>query len=129
MRHMPDELSQRLMADAENYDVAAYTRSLLAPYRHVLLLMRAKFMSYEQIAITFARHGISIRPTAVGVFCRANFTKAEILRVRRERETTSAVPETLLPGIIQAPPAPRLPRLSGVTEPGRRGPRIARDDI
>ena len=128
---MPDELNQRLLADAESYNAAEPTRSLLEPYRHALLLMRAKPkpMSYEQIAIAFARHGINIRPTAVGVFCRANFTKAEILRVRRERASQSTSPESLLPGIIQIPPPSRMHQTTAPAEPVRRSTRIARDDI
>ena len=128
---MPDELNQRLLADAESYNAAEPTRSLLEPYRHALLLMRAKLkpMSYEQIAIAFARHGINIRPTAVGVFCRANFTKAEILRVRRARESMATSLESLVPGIIQTPPPPRLQKATPPAEPVRRSTRIARDDI
>jgi hypothetical protein len=127
---MPDdELSQRLLDDAARYNVAAHTRSLLAPYRHVLLLMRARFMSYEQIAATLVLHGINIRPTAVGVFCRGNFTKAEILRVRRERESKSTSPESLLPGLIQIPPPSRIYQTTAPAEPVRRSTRIARDDI
>ena len=126
-----DELSKLLLADAENYDVAAHMRSLLAPHRQVILRMRARYMSYEQIAATLTLRGITIRRTAVGDFCRENFTKAEILRARRERETrpTPAPPGDLLPGMIQTPSPLRLPKVALPAEPGRRGPRIARDDI
>jgi hypothetical protein len=129
---MPDdELSTRLLADAENYDPAAHTRSLLAPHRDTLLLMRAKFMSYEQISATLAKHGLNVSPTAIGVFCRRNFTKAEIDRLRREHTRRPAPPPAdQLPGLVtQTPPPPRLQKVAVPTEPGRRGPRIARDDI
>lgn len=127
---MPDELARRLIADAEHYDAAAHTRSLLAPYRAALLLQRAKFMSYEQISSTLARHGINVSPTAIGVFCRRNFTKAEIERVRRERAIRpSPTPQQELPGITttasQSPPSPSAPQPPA----GQRGPKIARDDF
>ena len=54
------ELHARLMQDARNYDPAAHQRGLLAPYRDVLLVWRAKFMSYEQIAATLRSHGIRV---------------------------------------------------------------------
>jgi|CXWL01.1.fsa_nt_gi hypothetical protein len=123
---MPDdELRQRLLADAEHYDPAAHTRSLLAPYRQVLLLQRAKYMSYEQISATLARHGITVSPTAIGVFCRRYLTKAEIERARHPhlgKPAPAATPDQL-PGLgtTTNPPPPAPPR--------RRGPNIARDDL
>jgi len=118
---MPDdELNQRLLADAERYDPAAHTRSLLGPHRHVLLLWRAKYMSYEQISATLARHGISVSPTAIGVFCRRHFTKAEIERARRNLANPSAPAE--LPGLVATTSSP-------ASTPRRRGPNIARDDL
>ncbi len=112
-------LHARLMEDARRYNPAEHTRGLLTPYRDVLLLWRAKFMSYEQIAATLTRHGLKVSPAAIGIFCRRNFTKSEILR---EREKTAA-PETPMPvGPSRLPPVPTS------TTPGKRGPKIARDD-
>jgi len=54
------DLHARLLQEARNYDPAAYHRSLLVPYRDVLLLWRAKFMGYEQIAATLSSHGIKV---------------------------------------------------------------------
>jgi hypothetical protein len=62
----PNELHDRLLEDARQYDPGRHTRSLLAPYRDVLLLQRAKFMSYEQISATLTRHGLNISGPAVG---------------------------------------------------------------
>ena len=120
-----NELHARLMEDARNYDPAAHHRGLLGPYRDVLLVWRAKFMSYEQIAATLSVHGIKVSPAGVGVYCRSQFTKAEIERVRRQhrataRATTPSAVSNSLPPAITLPPAD----LSA----GRRGPKIARDN-
>lgn len=133
-----DDLSARLLAEAENYDPAAHARNLLARHRPALLLARARFMSYEQISAMLAKHGIDISPTAIGVFCRRTFTKAEIERVRREQERRAGAPSPhTLPG-FNLPPTPSLGAAETTTssslhpatpEPGRRGPRIARDDL
>lgn len=113
-----DELHARLLEDARKYDPTAHHRSLLAPFKDVILVFRAKYMSYEQISATLKRNGLSVSGPAVGVFCRANFTKTDIQRARREH--------------IQAPPSkPATAPLPGSTSkpvPGARGPRIARDD-
>jgi hypothetical protein len=84
-------------------------------------------MCYEKIAATLTKHGLKISPAGVGVFCRRTLSKAEILReqVRIWMEAPSRPAAT----------APRFPGLSAVAPPvpvplppGRRGPRIARDD-
>jgi hypothetical protein len=125
------ELHARLMEDARSYDPTAHTRSLLAPFRDVLLLQRAKFMSYEQISATLTRHGLKVSPAAVGVYCRRNFTKAEIERARQSPTAGASAPASRFTPHAPAPGAPTL----GVSAPGpsnastgKRGPKIARDN-
>jgi hypothetical protein len=124
------DLHSRLLDDARNYDSAAHTGGLLGPYRDVLLLQRAKFMSYEQISATFARHGLRVSPAAVGMFCRRHFTKAEI---ERARKSSPSAPATLTQAAPRPGPASGAPTF-GVSAPGpvsggtKRGPKIARDN-
>lgn len=119
------DLHSRLLDDARRYDPAQHTRGLLTPYRDVLLLQRAKFMSYEQIAATLTRHGLKVSPAAVGCYCRKSFSRAEIEAARRPAAsaTAGAATTTSRPGprstLLGAPPR----------EPGKRGPKIARDDF
>jgi hypothetical protein len=110
------------LADARRFDPAQHTRSILAPYRDAILLFRAKFMSYELIAATLTRHGVSISPAAVGCFCRRHFTKAQIQAARRNPPPGSpALPSSTLPADPTAP--------SRSASPTKRGPKIARDDF
>jgi len=120
-------LHSRLLDDARRYDPNAHTRSLLLPYREVILLQRAKFMSYDQIAATFTRHGIKVSPQGVGAFCRRQFSQAEILRTRRAQlpegsPIREAGPASVAPALEAPAPQPSEGRN------GRRGPKIARDD-
>jgi len=112
------ELHDRLLAHARSYDPSAHHRGLLAPYRDVLLLWRAKFMSYEQIAAALTQHGLKVSPAGVGVFCRRTFTKSEIERARKEHG---------LPTPKLATPAGSGTGRSPVTA-APRGPKIARDN-
>lgn len=112
-----ETLHARLMDDARRYDPAEHNRSLLVPFKDVILLCRAKFMSYEQIAATLTRHGLRSSPAAVGVFCRRHFTKTDILR-ERQRVDSGRKP------VGAAPQTPVIPPGA----PGKRGPRIARDN-
>ena len=123
----PKELHACLMEEARRYDPAEHCRSRLAPLRDVLLVWRAKSMSYEQIATTLTRHGLKTSPAGVGAFCRRTLSKAEILREQNRIRTDT--PNK--PGA----PAPSFVGLSAVAlptpaplPPGRRGPRIARDN-
>jgi hypothetical protein len=110
-------LQARLLDNARRYDPAEHHRSLLVPFQDIILLWRVKFMSYEQIAATLTSHGIKVSPAGVGVFCRKNFSKPQIVRERQRLATGSAdqSPATA-PGLV--PP----------TILGKRGPRIARDN-
>ena len=121
------DLHARLMEEARRYDPAAHSRSRLAPFRDVLLVWRAKSMSYEMIAATLTRHGLKTSPAGVGAFCRRTLSQAEILReqtrLRTEKPTWPAATAPSFLGLSAvAPPVPApLP-------PGRRGPKIARDN-
>jgi hypothetical protein len=115
-------LYARLMEDARRYNPAEHTRGLLTPYRDVLLLWRAKYMSYEQIAASLTRHGLKVSPAAVGVFCRRAFTKSEILRERQRVEHEAG------PKPVAATPLLPLTPMATPTIPGKRGPKIARDN-
>ena len=128
------DLHARLLQDARNYDPAAHHRSLLVPYRDVLLLWRAKFMSYEQIAATLTSHGIRVSPAGIGAYCRSQFTKHELDRARSEaplpnRLDSSGRPSAPAP-ILVAPvsPSPVAGFTPTVPTPNRRGPKIARDN-
>ncbi len=115
------------MDDARRYDPAEHSRSRLAPLRDVLLIWRAKAMSYEQIAAALTRHGLKTLPAGVGAFCRRTLSKAEILREQNRIRTETPNKPVAIASSFQglsavAPPVPApLP-------PGRRGPRIARDN-
>ncbi len=121
------DLHARLLDDVRSYNPSAHHRSLLDPYRDVILQQRAKFMSYDQIAATFTRNGFKVSGPGVAGYCRRTFTKAEILRERQRLGfNTSQQP---------AATAPSLPGLSALATPapaplppGRRGPKIARDN-
>jgi len=121
------DLHARLMDDARHYDPAEHSRSRLAPFRDVLLVWRAKSMSYELIAATLTRHGLKTSPAGVGAFCRRTLSKAEILReqirIRTEAPNRPAATAPSIPGLSAV-----AHRASAPVPPGRHGPKIARDD-
>lgn len=122
------DLKTRLLDDARSYDPSNNARTLLGPHRDALLLYRVKDLSYEQIAATLLRHGLKVSAAAVGLFCRKNFTKAEVLRERRRLEADvrkNTLPPPARPGAT-ADRTQSAPASNGLA---RRGPKIARDDF
>ena len=121
------DLHARLMEEAKRYDPAEHARGRLAPFQEALLIWRAKSASYEQIAAALTRHGVKVSPAGVGAFCRRTLSRAEILREQTRLRTempnrpAATAPSCLgLSAVASPAPAP-LP-------PGRRGPKIARDN-
>ena len=120
------EMQARLIEDARSYNPATHARTLLGPHREALLMYRVKGMSYERIAATLLRNGLKVSAPAVGVFCRHHFTKADILRERRRLEAES---RRTVPGAASFPAGEAPAKLAVQPPPGRRGPKIARDDF
>lgn len=121
-------MQTRLIEDARSYNPASHPRTLLGPHRDALLMYRVKGLSYERIAATLLRNGLQVSAPAVGIFCRQHFTKAEILRERRRLETDSRRTSPP-PGAATYPVGDAPAKLAVPLIPGRRGPKIARDDF
>ncbi len=119
------ELNLRLMEDACRYDPAARPRTRLEPHRAVILMYRAKEMSYERIAAALAKHGLKVAPPTVGAFCRRHIPETDVLRERRRLEADAR----RLSATAPAPVVPFTASDKAATTPGRRGPKIARDDF
>lgn len=115
------ELNLRLMEEARRFEAQGYRPSKLAPHRNVIVLYRAKGLSYERIAAAFVKHGLKVAPPTVGLFCRQHIKETEVLRERRRLEVETRQVEAERPVVPFAAPVPR--------SAGRRGPRIARDDF
>jgi ribosomal protein L12E/L44/L45/RPP1/RPP2 len=122
------ELLQRLIDAGRRYKRSTRLRGRLPRYREALLIQRAQGMTYDEISRLLTSSGVAISPGAVGTFCRRAFTQDDLDRARRQLTEAPAgtaaapSPQTVAPApVAPAPAAATLP------QPGRRGPRIARD--
>lgn len=118
------ELNSRFMADARRCGKAEPKRSKLWPHREAVIVYRAKGLSYERIAAAFSSQGLAISGPTVGQFCRTRLTTAEVLRERRQLEAEERRADLSPP---LSPPRSVSP--ASFPMPGRRGPKIARDDF
>jgi hypothetical protein len=114
-------INDRMMADAQNCAPAPRSASRLMPFRSVVLLYRAKGLSYEKIALRFQQQGVKVAPSTVVLFCNQHVRETDVLRERRRMEAGLPPSET---------DEVRPPASKPVTAvPGKRGPKIARDDF
>lgn len=118
-------LNARLMEEARRYDPKERPASKLTPHRNALILLRAKGMSYARIAARFRQQGLPVAPSTVVEFCTQHIKETEILRERRRLEADGSRPQPT----AAAPVVPFSVPAAGAVAPGRRGPRIARDDF
>lgn len=122
---MKPDLPERLLAFARQHAPVSPERSRLMPLREAILTFRAKRLSYEKIAAVLRSHGVLIRASALGDFCRQHCPDAEVERARHQLfATATAAPAQPTTPMSLANPAPSQ---SGPAK--RRGPRIARDDL
>jgi hypothetical protein len=117
--------NQELQADlakvAAEYNHSVLQQAVLENYKDSILLLRAKFASYEKIAELLNEHGIKVSVATVRKFCRKYLDEAQRLREEIATDTSTETPEATTPSSEDRPPL--------TSEPGKRGPRTARNEL
>jgi hypothetical protein len=120
--------NQELQADlakvAAEYNHSVLQQAVLENYKDSILLLRAKYASYEKIAELLHEHDIKVSVATVRKFCRKYQEEAQRLRAEIAAESGTddkPVPQPTPPANSNRPPL--------TSEPGKRGPRPARDNF
>src|SRR5277367_6426860 len=120
--------NQELQADlarvAAEYNHSVLQQAVLENYRDSILLLRAKYASYEKITELLHERDIKVSVATVRKFCRKY--QEEALRLRTEIESDAVTEQKPTPQPT-APASDNRPSLT--SEPGKRGPRTARDQL
>ncbi len=108
----------------------AQQQSLLENFKAPVLLLRAKYASYERIADLLQEKKVRISVATVRTFCRKYDADMKRLRLELEGhgEPVADPPEETPPTTPELSPA-REKRPALTSEPGKRGPRVARDQL
>ena len=122
-----EELKADLAKVASEYNHSVLQQALLDNYKEPLLLLRAKYASYETIVKLLAERGVKVSVGTIRKFCMTHETEVKRLRAEFREQTTSDHEET----------SPTVPdgtatsegRTPLTAEPGKRGPRVARDTL
>ena len=118
--------NQELQADlakvAAEYNHSVLQQAVLENYKDSILLLRAKFASYEKIAELLNERGIKVSVATVRKFCRKYLDEAQRLRTEIAADASTESQEAL-------PASPTENRAPLTSEPGKRGPRTARNEL
>ena len=119
--------NQELQADlakvAAEYNHSVLQQAVLENYKDSILLLRAKYASYEKIAELLNERDIKVSVATVRKFCRKYLEETQRLRAEIEADVVMEQP-------LQQPSAPTTENRPPLTsEPGKRGPRPARDQL
>src|SRR5271155_3183254 len=118
------ELQADLAKVAAEYNHSVLQQAVLENYKDSILLLRAKYASYERIAELLNERDIKVSVATVRKFCRKY--QDEALRLRAEMAAEAVAEQKTTPQPT-APAKDNRPPLT--TEPGKRGPRPARDEL
>ena len=120
--------NQELQADlakvAAEYNHSVLQQAVLENYKDSILLLRAKFASYEKIAELFNERGIKVSVATVRKFCRKYLDEAQRLRTEIADNAGTESPVALQPATSPTENRPPL-----TSDPGKRGPRTARNEL
>ena len=120
--------NQEVQADlakvASEYNHSQLQQAILENYKDSILLLRAKYASYEKIAELLNERDIKVSVATVRKFCRKYQDEANRLRAEMEAD---AAAEHQTPAPSPAPAKEDRPPLT--SDPGKRGPRTARDTL
>jgi hypothetical protein len=120
-----EELKADLAKVASEYNHSVLQQALLDNYKEPLLLLRAKYASYETIVKLLAERGVKVSVGTIRKFCMNH--EEEVKRLRAEfREQTASDREETTPIVPDGATASEG-RAPLTAEPGKRGPRVARD--
>jgi hypothetical protein len=114
---------------ASDYEHNPVQHIILNPFKNAILVLRAKYATYEHITTTLNEQGVKVSEATVRKFCRTHQLEVKRLRVETDRkrreafgsgQTRSETPETT------SEPSTRI---SSTIDSSKPGPKIAREKL
>lgn len=129
----PSNSVSELLKAAHEYEHNPNLHIALEPFKEVILLLRAKYATYDTITAMLNEKGMKISETTVRKFCRIHQEEMKKLRIetdRKRREANGAASRVTGSPIVSAKPSTgedKRPPLTSVI--GKTEPRVARDNL
>ncbi len=118
------ELQADLARVAAEYNHSVLKQAVLENYKDPILLLRTKFASYEKITELLNERDIKVSVSTVRKFCRKYQDEGQRLHTEIEADMVTELKPTRRPTVPANENRPPL-----TSEPSKRGPRIARDQL
>jgi hypothetical protein len=122
-----EETKADLAKVAAEYNHSVLQQALLENYKESLLLLRAKYASYETIVKLLAERGIKVSVGTIRKFCITKDTEVKRLRAEFTERTVVDPEESSAP--VPHRTGTGESRTPLTTEPGKRGPKLAREAL
>ena len=114
---------------AQEYQHNPNQHVVLEPLKDAILLLRAKYATYDTITETLNKNGIKVSEASVRRFCRTYYNEVKRLQHevnRKRREAASGQENSTRPS---SAPAGDSSKRSSFSETSKPGPKIAREDF
>jgi hypothetical protein len=134
----PADIAADFDQKARNYEHSPIQHTILNPYKNSILILRAKYATYETITTMLTDSGVKVSEATVRKFCRTHQAEMKRLRTeidRRRREPVGAAASNFSgPQASEAPPS-EASRPTPAAESAKAGftskpgPKIARENL
>jgi hypothetical protein len=129
----PSDVAAQLDQFAVDYQHNPIQHVILNPFKSSILLLRAKYATYETITTTLNEKGVKVSEATVRKFCRTHQQEVKRLRTetdRKRRETgVSGATSPAAAETVESSPARDTTRPPLTVETGKPGPKIARERL
>ena len=124
MSTTPSNGQSEILKFAQEYQHNPNQHVALEPHKEAILLLRAKYATYDTITETLKQNGIKVSEASVRRFCRAHYGEIKQLQSETNRKRL----ETTTASSSASGSSTGTPR-SSFSESHKPGPKIARDDL
>jgi len=124
------EIAAKMDQIALDYEHNPVQHVILNPFKTSILMMRAKYATYEHITTTLNEQGVKVSEATVRKFCRTHQQDVKRLRAETDRKRReSAASGNGRQEDTGAPPSAPTSRPASIMESSKPGPKIARERL
>ncbi|EIP99254.1 hypothetical protein OpiT1DRAFT_03767 [Opitutaceae bacterium TAV1] len=104
---MNQNTPRRIFAAASRLSPVPPGLGKLHPVHDAIVMLRARHVSYEKIALFLKKKGVAVSASTIGYFVRTHCSRAEIARARRSIGQTG---DAVMPRFPLSPVEPKIAR-------------------
>ncbi len=123
------EIAANMDQIAGDYEHNPVQHVILNPFKNSILVLRAKYATYEHITTTLNEQGVKVSEATVRKFCRTHQQEVKRLRTETDRKRRETAGSGDAKGEVHKTLSEPGSRPSSTMESGKPGPKIARERL